>query len=72
MFSRKKELRSRELTLFARGVLHGVSCYFDDENVEQMERLKQDKMAKIQGFQSDFIVPKVSPRLDHCIVLEAD
>ncbi len=60
------------VTLYAPGVLHGVSCYFDDENVEQMKKLKEDKMATVQGFQNDFIVPKISPRLDHCIVLEAN
>jgi hypothetical protein len=60
------------VTLYAPGVLHGVSCYFDDENVGQMKSLKEDKMAKIQGFQDDFIVPSLSPKLKHCIVLEAN
>ena len=32
------------VTLFAPGTLNGVSCYFDDENVDQMKRLKMDKM----------------------------
>ena len=60
------------VTLYAPGVLHGVSCYFDDADVDQMKRLTEDKMAKVQGFMDDFIVPKVSPRLDHCQVLEAN
>ncbi len=68
----KKGTTQPWVTLYAPGVLHGVSCYFDDENVEQMKQLKQDKPATIQGFQSDFIVPKISPRLDHCVVLEAN
>lgn len=58
------------VTLFAPGIGHGVSCYFDDENVGQMKKLKQDKNAKVQGFQNDFIVPEVSPMLKHCVVLE--
>jgi tRNA_anti-like len=60
------------VTLYAPGILHGVSCYFDDANVDQMEKLTMDKTAKVQGFQNDFIVPKVSPRLDHCVVLEGN
>lgn len=60
------------VTLYAPGVLHGVSCYFDDDNLEQMKKLKMDKKVKVQGFQGDFIVPEVSPRLEHCIVLEAN
>jgi len=47
-----------------------VSCYFDDENVGQMKKLKDDKNATVQGFQDDFIVPEVSPMLKHCVVLE--
>ncbi|MDI1243473.1 MAG: hypothetical protein PSX80_16285 [bacterium] len=58
------------VTLYAPGVLRGVSCYFDDEDVDQMKRLKEDKMAKVQGFMDDFIVPKISPRLEHCQVIE--
>ena len=58
------------VTLFAPGVLHGVNCYFDDDKVGQMNLLKEDRIAKVQGFQDDFIVPKVSPRLNHCVVLE--
>ena len=58
------------VTLYAPGVLHGVSCYFDDADVDQMKRLTEDKMAKVQGFMDDFIVPKISPRLEHCQVLE--
>jgi len=59
------------VTLYAPGVLRGVSCYFDDKNVDQLKLLKEDRMAKVQGFQDDFIVPKVSPRLTHCVVIEA-
>jgi len=57
------------VTLFAPGIGHGVSCYFDDENVWQMKKLKDDKNATVQGFQDDFIVPEVSPMLKHCVVL---
>ena len=57
------------VTLFAPGIGHGVSCYFDDENVGQMKKLKDDKNATVQGFQDDFIVPEVSPMLKHCVVL---
>ncbi len=60
------------VTLYAPGVLRGVSCYFDDADVSQMSKLKEDKMVKVQGFMDDFIVPKVSPRLEHCQVLEAN
>jgi|GEM_PF-4163376 len=59
------------VTLYAPGTLHGVSCYFDDKSSSQLKLLKEDQMAKVQGFQNDFIVPKVSPRLEHCVVLEA-
>lgn len=72
LVTEKKGTTQPWVTLYAPGVLHGVSCYFDDENIEQMKQLKMDKMAKVQGFQNDFIVPKVSPRLEHCIVLESD
>lgn len=58
------------VTLYAPGVLRGVSCYFDDADVDQMKRLKDDKMVKVQGFMDDFIVPKISPRLEHCQVIE--
>ena len=58
------------VTLYAPGVLNGINCYFDDDNVYQMEKLAKDKMAKVQGFQNDFVVPKVPPRLEHCVVLE--
>lgn len=58
------------VTLFAPGIGNGVNCYFDDENVAQMSKLKKDKMVKVQGFQDDFIVPEVSPMLKHCVVLE--
>jgi hypothetical protein len=58
------------VTLAAPGLGHGVSCYFDDDNVGQMKMLKEDKMVKVQGLQDDFIVPEVSPMLKHCVVLE--
>lgn len=58
--------------LYAPGVLNGVSCSFDDENLEQMKPLKMDKVVTVQGFQGDFIVPEVSPMLDHCVVIKAD
>lgn len=60
------------VTLYAPGVLGGVNCYFDDDNVEQMKQLKMDKVVKVQGFKDSFIVPEVSPTLDHCVVLEAN
>ncbi len=59
------------VTLYAPGVLGGVSCYFDDDNLEQMKQLKMDKTVKVQGFKDSFIVPEVKPTLDHCVVLEA-
>lgn len=59
------------VTLFAPGVLGGVSCYFDDDNLEQMKLLKMDKTVKVQGFKDTFIVPEVKPTLDHCVVLES-
>lgn len=68
----KKGTTQPWVTLYAPGVLHGVSCYFDDDNLEQMKRLKMDKVVTVQGFQNDFIVPEISPRLDHCIVIKAD
>jgi len=60
------------VTLFAPGLGHGVSCYFDEENLAQMKQLKMDKMVTVQGFQDDFLVPEVSPRLEHCAVIKAD
>jgi hypothetical protein len=72
LVTEKKDKVQPWVTLYAPGVLHGVSCYFDDEDVEQMKRLKEDKMVKVQGFMDDFIVPEVSPRLEHCQVLEAN
>lgn len=60
------------VTLFAPGIGHGVSCYFDEENLAQMKSLKMDKMVTVQGFQDDFLVPEVSPRLEHCVVIKAD
>ena len=68
----KKGTTQPWVTLSAPGLGHGVSCYFDDENVAQMSMLKEDKMAKVQGFQDDFIVPEVSPMLKHCVVLEGN
>lgn len=59
------------VTLYAPGVLGGVNCYFDDDNLEQMKQLKMDKTVKVQGFRDSFIVPEVKPTLDHCVVLEA-
>ena len=70
LVTEKKGTTQPWVTLFAPGLGHGVSCYFDDENVGQMSMLKDDKMAKVQGFQDDFIVPEVSPMLKHCVVLE--
>ncbi len=58
------------VTFYAPGILHGVSCHFDDDKVSQLQLLTKDKMAKVQGFQDDFIVPKISPKLKHCVVLE--
>lgn len=58
--------------LYAPGVLNGVSCSFDDDSLEQMKPLKMDKVVTVQGFQSDFIVPEVSPMLDHCVVIKFD
>lgn len=60
------------VTLYAPGILHGVNCYFDDDKAGQLQLLTKDKMAKVQGFHGNFIVPKVSPKLDHCVVLEAN
>ncbi len=68
----KKETVQPWVTLYAPGILHGVSCYFDDDNLEQMKKLKMDKNVKVQGFMDDFIVPEISPRLKHCVVLEAN
>lgn len=68
----KKGTTQPWVTLYAPGVLHGVSCYFDDDNLEQMKRLKMNKIVTVQGFQDDFIVPEVSPRLEHCVVLKSD
>lgn len=70
LVTEKKDKVQPWVTLYAPGVLRGVSCYFDDEDVDQMKKLKMDKMAKVQGFMDDFIVPKVSPRLEHCQVIE--
>lgn len=60
------------VTLYAPGILNGVNCYFDDDNLEQMKMLKKDKMATVQGFKDSFIVPEVPPTLDHCVVIKAD
>lgn len=73
MLSLEKQGTTQQwVTLYAPGVLHGVSCYFDDDNLEQMKMLKMDKNVKVQGFKDDFIVPEISPRLEHCVVLEAN
>lgn len=66
----KKGTTQPWVTLAAPGLGHGVSCYFDDENVGQMSMLKDDAMVKVQGYQDDFVVPEVSPMLKHCVVLE--
>ena len=66
----KKGTTQPWVTLGAPGLGHGVSCYFDDENVGQMSKLKDDAMVKVQGYQDDFVVPEVSPMLKHCVVLE--
>jgi hypothetical protein len=66
----KKGTTQPWVTLYAPGTLHGVSCYFDDEDVAQMSKLQDDKTAKIQGFQDDFITPEVSPMLKHCQVVD--
>ncbi len=59
------------VTLYAPGILHGVNCYFDDDRAEQLKLLQKDKMTKVQGFQGRFLVPKISPKLEHCAVIEA-
>ena len=66
----KKGTTQPWVTLYAPGTLHGVSCYFDDEDLAQMSKLQDDKPAKVQGFQDDFITPEVSPMLKHCQVVE--
>ena len=66
----KKGTTQPWVTLAAPGLGHGVSCYFDDENVSQMDMLKDDAMVKVQGYQDSFIVPEISPMLKHCVVLE--
>ena len=66
----KKGTTQPWVTLAAPGIGHGVSCYFDDENVGQMSMLKEDAMVKVQGYQNDFVVPEVPPMLKHCVVLE--
>jgi hypothetical protein len=68
----KKDKVQPWVTLYAPGILNGVNCYFDDENVGQMKQLKMDKVVKVQGFKDSFIVPEVPPTLDHCVVLETD
>ena len=70
LVTEKKGTTQPWVTLYAPGIGNGVNCYFDDENVDQMKKLTEDKMAKVQGFQDDFIVPEVSPMLKHCVVLE--
>lgn len=68
----KKGTTQPWVTLFAPGIGNGVSCYFDDDNLEQMKKLKMDKVVTVQGFQDTLLVPKVSPMLDHCVVIKAD
>ena len=69
----KKDTVGPWLKLYAPGSLaYGVTCYFDDENASQASNLKRDKIVKVQGFQDGFIVPGISPRLKHCVVLEAE
>jgi hypothetical protein len=70
LITEKKGTTQPWVTLAAPGLGHGVSCYFDDDNVAQMKMLKDDKMATVQGFQDDFIVPEVSPMLKHCVVIK--
>jgi len=72
LVTEKKGTTQPWVTLYAPGVLHGVSCYFDDDNVDQMKKLTMDKNAKVQGFMDDLIVPEVSPMLQHCVVLEGN
>lgn len=68
----KKETVQPYVKLFAPGILNGVSCSFDDDSLEQMKTLKMDKTVTVQGFQGSFVVPEVSPMLDHCVVVKAD
>ncbi len=68
----KKGTTQPWVTLFAPGLGNGVSCYFDDDNLEQMKRLKMDKIVTVQGFQDTLVVPEVSPMLEHCVVIKAD
>lgn len=70
LVTEKKGTTQPWVTLYAPGVLAGVSCYFDDSNLEQMKQLKMDKVVKVQGFMSSLVVPEVSPMLDHCVVIE--
>ena len=72
LITEKKGTVQPWVTLYAPGIGHGVSCYFDDDRVDQMKLLKKDRIAKVQGFQNNFIVPKVSPSLKHCAVLSVD
>ena len=70
LVTEKKGTTQPWVTLAAPGLGHGVSCYFDEDNLAQMKMLKEDKMATVQGFQDDFIVPEISPMLKHCTVLK--
>lgn len=72
LVTEKKGTTQPWVTLYAPGTMHGVSCYFDDDNLEEMKPLKMDAIVTLKGFQNDFIVPEISPRLDHCIVLRTD
>lgn len=67
----KKDTTQPWVSLAAPGLGHGVSCYFDDKDVDQMKALKEDAMVTVQGYQDDFIVPEISPMLKHCAVVEA-
>ncbi len=68
----KKGTTQPWVTLFAPGLGNGVSCYFDDDHLDRMKKLKMDKVVTVQGFQGTLLVPKVSPMLDHCIVIKTD
>lgn len=66
-----KQSSEKSLVVMYGGVDDGPSCFFDENNLEQMKRLKEGNTATLQGFQDDSITPKISPSLDHCIVIEA-
>lgn len=68
----KKGTTEPWVTLYAPGLGNGVSCYFDDDNVEQMKMLKMDKIVTVQGLQDELVVAEISPMLKHCVVINAD